>query len=309
MWLLTGLACSYVDEPFDGRPPGPVDHPASHDDIVVDAIMHGARAWELDVLVAIEPDPALWADFAEVLPGLLASFEQVDPRWRIAFTTTALGGPELGWLATTGNDDGRWLSREDLLDPSIDWTGAPHGEPFGATGATFLAIDTDTYGFRRPEAALQLIVVARAPDATPESVIAFQDWTEWVGAEDAVVFAAVPVGDPLLDVVVITGGVVGDPDASLDPWMSQVAIASQNPPRTYPLSALPLRGTIEVTVEDVHRDIFSFTEAVGDPPVGDWTFDGTANAIRFLEYVPEPLSIVFANYVPLGDFDPDTTDR
>jgi hypothetical protein len=303
MWLLAVLGCGHDDGVSDVVQVdcACVAHP--DDTSVTDVITVASREPELDVLVAIDPDPELRARFADVLPGLLAGFDDVDPRWRVAFTSTALGGA-LGWLAPTGVDGGSWLSREDLEDPSVDWSGAPADAPLGATGATYRVVDGFSDGFRRPEAALQLIVVTRAPDETPASIVTFEAWTEWIGLEDAVVFAAVPAGDPIRDVVTTTGGVAVDVDDELDPWTQQVTIASVTPFVPFHLSVLPLLGTVEVQVELPDGTRFLFSEAAGDPPVGDWSYVPGANAVQFLEYVPPAESKVVANYEPLDALTP-----
>ena len=68
------------------------------------------------------------------------------------------------------------------------------------------------------------------------------------------------------------------------------------------LSRLPRAETIEVRVKDSERDgvVLFFTEAVGDPPVGDYLYDAPSNSVRFLEYVPPPASLVIARYTPLN---------
>jgi hypothetical protein len=65
------------------------------------------------------------------------------------------------------------------------------------------------------------------------------------------------------------------------------------------LSRLPRAETIEVRVKDSERGVvLFFTEAVGDPPVGDYAYDPSSNSVRFLGYVPPPQSDVIVSYTP-----------
>ena len=72
----------------------------------------------------------------------------------------------------------------------------------------------------------------------------------------------------------------------------------------YFLSKLPIPGTVDVLVED--SELFGggvvllFSEAVGDPPDGDFVYNSLANSVRFLEYVPPTESLVIARYTPLS---------
>lgn len=250
------------------------------------------------MLVAVDPDPISQGTLEDVLPSLLYSLHSVDPGWRVAVTSTALGDlAKTGYLAPTGADGGRWLSDEDLESPTIDWGQFPDAAPHGAIGATYLTATSDLYGFRRPEATLHFMIMS-ATDATPSSVITFADWATWVAEQGVVVSAATDDSD-LAPVVAESGGVSTAPYGDFV-WARTVGLIPAGAPLSYPLSRLPILGTVVVSVETPDGSRFEFFEAVGDPPVGDWEYIQSANAVAFLGYLPETGAIVLVQFEPAG---------
>lgn len=73
-----------------------------------------------------------------------------------------------------------------------------------------------------------------------------------------------------------------------------------SPPVSFHLSRLPVAGTIAVVVTTPNGAQFEFFEAVCCPPVGDWIYDPSANAVILLTYVPEAGATVTLTYRRAG---------
>ncbi len=297
MPLLLWIGCR-VEEPADGFHPPPTDHGDLPDTRITDLHAISEADVPADVLVAVDPTPVAQGNLEEVvLPELLRGLDRVNASWRVAITSTALGDvAEAGFLAPTGADGGRWLTEEDLDDPSVDWSGFPAMPPFGATGATWYAATLDLYEFRRPEATLHLVLMGL--DFTPDTVLPFDAWASWVAEESAVVSALTFGGMELAVVVIGSGGLVGDPLGDLAAWGSAIGFLPSAAPSSFAMSRLPQEHTLEVQVETPDGATFEFFEAEGDPPAGDWTYAPTANAVAFTRYVPENGALVLLSYEP-----------
>jgi hypothetical protein len=64
------------------------------------------------------------------------------------------------------------------------------------------------------------------------------------------------------------------------------------------LSQVPVPGTIEVSVREPFQDsTFTFVEAVGNPPEGDFVHDADRNSVVLLTYVPPSGSEIRIDYV------------
>jgi len=297
--LLSLLACVAGDPSpgalrptYDGPPPS---------GSVVDSYLIGDPKVPADVIVAVDPDVDSQTMLEEeVLPSLIEALDMIDPSWRVAVTSTALGDlVETGYLAPAGADGGRWLSHEDLAHLAIDWADFPDAAPSGGTGATYLTVNADPDGFLRPDATLYLVLLSHA-DSTPDAIVTFDDWVLWVSDQGAIVSARTAVGTPLADVVAGSGGAVVDPWGEVDSWASKIGLLSWGVPSSYRLSRLPIQGTVTLSVEDPSGATFEFFEAVGDPPVGDWVYRETPNSVEFLSFVPEAGETVVVSYLPRG---------
>jgi hypothetical protein len=168
-------------------------------------------------------------------------------------------------------------------------------------------------GFIRPNAALALIVVSDADDAsfglTDYYARAFQS-AKGKGNESLVTFSTIagtiptgctPIGDEMLfgshadpafrysAVSTKTGGIVGSIcDASFENTLLQIAEALNTLRRVFPLTLMPAPGTLTVTVDGV---------LIPQDPVNGWTYKADTNSIVFLgTYVPPPGSIVQMKY-------------
>jgi hypothetical protein len=84
----------------------------------------------------------------------------------------------------------------------------------------------------------------------------------------------------------------------LDTVVDAFVVADEDRPgATYHLSRLPVRGTIQVVVSPAGSgSSYDLYEAAGYPPVGDWIYDDTANAVRLITVLPEPGAVVTLTY-------------
>jgi hypothetical protein len=306
MPLLSLLACASGDGTWPGWPgvPTPDPHMTLDDPPpVVDVHRIGEPEVPVDVLVAVDPEQVARAVLeVEVLPSLVEMLRLFDPSWRVAVTSTALGDlDEVAHLLPTGGDGDPWLSEEDLDQLLVDWTDVPAAHPWGAMGATYLTATADPHGFHRPEATLYLVLLQiDQGDDTPESVVTFDAWSSWVQETEAVVSAVADDGAPLRDVVAGSGGVAVEPYGDRAAWASTIGFLPGQVPLSYPLSLLPVVDTLHVRVDLPSGVVFDFSEAMGDPPVGDWIYRGTENSVAFMTFVPESGSTVRLTYVPRG---------
>jgi hypothetical protein len=197
-------------------------------------------------------------------------------------------------------------------------------------GATFLAIDevADTFnaGFYRSDASLHTVVLSNEPDMTQSTVITQSEFVEWYdGLKDeadertfnAIVCIAsnseecpqTSIGTDYINTTHEIGGIVWD--IARDDWadlLDQLGAQAAGLKREYFLSQLPVPETVEVRVEDPTGVTFYFAEAIGDPPIGDYTYDPSRNSITFLEFVPESLSKVIISYTILSSLNTGITE-
>ena len=122
-------------------------------------------------------------------------------------------------------------------------------------------------------------------------------WKSWVAEQGAIVSATTYEATDLAVVVADSGGIRADPTLE-DPytWATNVGSLPRAAPPSYALSRLPIIGTIEVAVETPDGAIYDFFEAAGDPPVGDFLYLPSANAVALLRYVPDSGSSVYVTY-------------
>jgi len=86
-----------------------------------------------------------------------------------------------------------------------------------------------------------------------------------------------------------TGGVVGSIcDLSFEATLVQIAEALNTLHRVFPLTLVPVAGTISVTVNGA---------PVPDDPINGWQYDTSTNSITFLGlYVPPPAAVIQITY-------------
>jgi len=188
--------------------------------------------------------------------------------------------------------------------------------------AAFTALDDvtglrDTYnaGFYRDDASLAIVALSDEDDS---SVMALNEFTTWMrGLKpdlEMLSFSSI-VGDDLgggltcptasepgYDYLTLTdtfGGVAWS--ICDDDWASgleQLGMEAAGLEREFFLSRLPVPDTLHVWVEQDG-------EVVADMVQGpDYTYDRSRNSIRFVDYVPDPLSDVYMEYDLLATSQP-----
>lgn len=236
---------------------------------------------KVDVLLAV--DPELWPAVAAALPSLLDTGLGRD--WHVGLTSTALVSAAPGALA--------WVDLQQADPADVLAAATADGvAPYGALGASWLALDADTTGFLRPDSELHLVAIQAADDATPVTLIDEASWRAWWSglrsADAGVVHAVAPGGAAVL------GGVAASYGPGLVPiegvgWPDALgAVGRSVLGQVYPLSRAPIEATLELSVELADREL-RFSE-------DDFTFDPAANTVAFVVFVPEPGSTVLARY-------------
>ena len=169
-------------------------------------------------------------------------------------------------------------------------------------------------GFRRPGAALHVLIVADADDTSALDVDMFLGGlTTGTGRIDARISGVLP-GDTAVyrELVYATGGDTWAPGADWPVVMDALGLAATGLERAFPPTTWPDADTLFVQLsaldryDDRYRNVIDFERAVYDGdgnllnerPVRTWDLDVAQNSVRFLRFVPEPGSQVIVRYDP-----------
>lgn len=206
---------------------------------------------------------------------------------------------------------------ESMATLGTDGTGTEKG-----LGAIYLALEafSDSFnaGFFREDASIHSVVISDEQDHTQETIISKLEFIEWYSGlkreYDDRTFSSIvhttgtSKGEQYLDVTNAIGGITWD--ITNGDWaqvLDMLGVQATGLKREYFLSQLPVPGSIEVEVEDPVGNVLPFEEAIGDPPVGGWSYDRTRNSISFIEFMPESLSRVVIRYVLLSSLEQEDT--
>lgn len=247
----------------------------------------------VDVLWVIDDTPSMASvreKLGEALVGALDELDALGLHWQVGVLSAALDDPALGvldgqpWVLRPGLDG----AEEALLDAVTEGGGR---DPTGGLGVAALALrpplrDGANRGFRRPDAALQVVVVSDDDDQS-EPIL---------GADPAAAFLALLAdeaaatgraarlsaivgapgagcsgadgtalpGERYAWVAEQSGGLLGDVcDADLRPVVRGLADLAVELPRSFPLSAAPIEGTLSVEVDGEASSAWTLTL---DPP-------------------------------------------
>jgi hypothetical protein len=286
--------------------------PVAVDPVRVTESFVQAPSARVDLLWVIDDTPSMEAEHAALSNALgvfADALEEADLAWQIGVVTTDLGfdaGVLQGdpWILTPS--DGADLA--ELLD--IAGVGLEGHEPAGGLGAAALALSeplrsAENRGFRRPDAALHIIIVSDGDDGSEEILgdspaSAFLDL---VASESEQTGHAVTVsaivgdrgigcsgsggtalpGDAYLAVAEATGGATGricDTDLTgVAAAMGEVSVEWQV---EFPLQATPKTGSIRVSVD-------------GTAEPDGWSID-TDPAVLVFEVPPAPYSAIVVRY-------------
>ncbi|MFZ5478144.1 MAG: hypothetical protein ACOZNI_15360 [Myxococcota bacterium] len=170
--------------------------------------------------------------------------------------------------------------------------------------------DTTNAGFYRDDAALDVILISDEVDHSNVGTGSFVAWLEGLKPDPAFVSFSSIVGlsdddcdtaargTGYLEVTDAVGGIAWS--ICTDDWPGLLAELGQEAAglkHEFFLSRVPVEATIEVKVDG---------EAYG---AGDWTYSRTRNSVTFLDYTPEPLSVVEIRYEVLASaLDPTASE-
>jgi len=214
----------------------------------------------------------------------------------------------------------KWIDPDTSNAISVFQTMAALGTsgrfPERGLGGTYLCleelINSSNNGFMRDDAAMHTIVISDESDHTLNSVITQPEFVGWYGAlkRDVSQRSFSAIIDPndnnkYPNSARDLNGIVWE--LNDDNWpevLDRLGLQVAGFKREYFLSALPVPGTIEVSVETREGSVFQFDEATfnvdDERESGDWIYKEQRNSIEFIEFVPEELSKVKIHYRLLG---------
>jgi hypothetical protein len=277
----------------------------------------------MDVLWVLDNAGPVDAELAAIVnnfPIFLDYFLGSGIDYHVGVISTDMSDPQQsGKLADMGG--ALWID-ETTADPVGAFAAGVAG--IGTAGgleqgifAAYAALELETQhngGFFRADVPLQIITVSDSADASPNSPITVAEFSAYLqGLESsrggvgyhAVVNPAPPnscaalVGDGsrYLEVNAAVGGFTTSVCGTDWPdTLEALGLESASLQRSFALSAVPVVGTIEVSVlgVDGYRLAFAEYDPIGD--TGDWTYDPVDNTVTFLAYVPASGSQVEISY-------------
>jgi hypothetical protein len=208
----------------------------------------------------------------------------------------------------------KWID-ETVAEPvrifqkmSIMGTGGPSAEKGRAQvyGAIELLGDHTNAGFYREDAALAVVVISDEDDRSGTAPITLNGFVNWLGAlkedPEQVSFSSIvgpaggcstaAEGTDYLEVTRRIGGIeFGICNSDWSGVLEDLGVQAAGLKREFYLSEVPVEGTVEVWVMDA--------DGV-EVEIGEWVYTRSRNSIRFVEFVPTPLSEVFIAYEPLA---------
>ena len=235
----------------------------------------------VDVLWVVDDTPSMRAKQQTLAGAARAFVEAMDAAglaWQAGVVRSTLGEDDAGVLH--GNP---WVIVPGLPDPAGELAqaaqvGANGAEPSGGLGAALLALsdplaEGPNRGFRRPDAALHIVVFSDGDDESEsvlgaDPVAATLGWLAEEARESGRAAAlsavvgdagagcvgaggqAVP-GDRYLAVAAATGGATASIcDADLEPVLTEIGAATAEWPRSFALQGMPEAGSARVWVND-----------------------------------------------------------
>lgn len=274
MLLLSLFAC--VESPIlDPGPPPPGVAPTATGgptEVVERQLQSCPEA--LDVVLAVDPAgvPGL-----ERLPSLL------DPLLG-AGTSVRLGVLDIDATATSG-----------LVLQPVDEVADPTAllpVPSGASAPALLdRLHATVDAAVEPTADLLIVGWLGSPDTSTLPEPDFESWLDGADPERSQLWVVGPTEatDPLLDLALATGGEAGEPTADR---LLAAGLAGLRAPLEVHLSQVPDLATLELSVTTPDGIELAFDD-------GEWTWDAAANAVGWVDYVPDCGATVEVTYLPL----------
>jgi hypothetical protein len=295
-----------------------VVRPPEIDAIQVDVLQQSDGI--VDILWVVDDSGSMASKRAKLANNFAAFFNRLDQlkvKFQMGVTSTnmldngVLRAPVPGFPAIITNstpDAGAVFAANTSYPASrARWE---QGLRMGQFGVTTSNADA---GFLRPNAALAIIVVSDEDDSsfgTPDYYARAFQGAKGKGNEALVTFSTIagttptgctPIGDenlygshadPAFRYAAVsnkTGGIIGSIcDLSFEATLLQIAEALNTLRRVFPLSLVPVGGTLTVTVDGV---------MIPMDPVNGWQYRADTNSVVFLgTYVPPPGSEIRLQY-------------
>jgi len=160
-------------------------------------------------------------------------------------------------------------------------------------------------GFYRSEADLSVIAISDERDYSDVSLNEFSSWLAGLKPEGTVYFSSIVGPDPngcataergtgYLEVTERVGGIEWSIcDSDWSDLLAELGLQAAGLKREFFLSLVPVQDTIEVSVAETDGSEVAFTPE-------EWTYSATRNSVTFVEYLPDPLSVVHLSYEVLS---------
>jgi hypothetical protein len=317
--LLMLFACSeYQLENADLPDEVPLPNPLA-ERVVTDVLHQRPLVEQADVLWVIDNSCSMEDDqnsLANAFPAFMNYFLGIDIDFHLGVVSTDMyAGDGQGKLREVAGQ--KWIdgSHPDPI-PAFQMlatmgTGGSGDEMGRAPVYASIADHGEGHnaGFFRETAALSVIVISDEHDSSDMAGVGVDDFVGWlkdVKFDPSLVSYSTIVG-PMPDgcataqpgaghveVTEAIGGVNWSIcDSQWERLLEELAVQSAGLQREFYLSEIPTEGTIEVRV--LEGEVW--TEFAVDT---DWVYDAARNSVRFVEYVPPPLSQVEVTYVAAG---------
>jgi hypothetical protein len=285
--------------------------------VAVDDVFVQAALPATDVLVIVDDTASMAQEqplLADAIVDLVDQLDAAGVGWQVGVTTTEAGGDRAGWLRgdpwvfTPGLED-RDARLRDALVPGTAGIGQEAGFAAAIAALSLATADGPNAGFRRPGANLHVIFVSDADDES-DSVLGSDPASSFLDALSAesllggsvrvsAITGDLPSGctsahgtarpaPRYYEVVETTGGAVASICA--EDWSSLGAalagVAVEYPTR-FPLSDVPIDGTVRVTVDGVRV-------------VDGWILETASPAVSFAAAPPADAEIVVSYQVEVA---------
>jgi hypothetical protein len=176
-------------------------------------------------------------------------------------------------------------------------------------GAVYAALETrrdENGGFYRDDAALHTVIISDEEDQTPATRVTAEEFALWYAGlkpvddrtfSSIVSFVDAPPADRgqrYLSVTQYVGGIAWDiTDEDWSEVLEELGVQASGVRNEFFLSHRPVPDSITVHEETPDGVTLVHAEDV-------WTYDSARNSVRFVEYVPAPLSTVILHYTLLS---------
>lgn len=201
----------------------------------------------------------------------------------------------------------RWIDA-DTPDPIASLMGMMtegSGSVSAPRDAVYAALDAlpGNEGFRRSDAALEIVVLSDGEDTSALGAGDLSSWLAGITPDGEAPWDCLLTGTGVAcaETTALLGGTTGDAaDSSV---YGAIGLSSSGLSQRFALSALPDPDTLDLQVEVPEGATLAFERAeIGaDGEIlteGDWLYEAETNEVRFLEFVPSHGSTIVVSYEP-----------